>query len=90
MSATAGLGLLILGVFVFLMLALALVERRWPATFRPIEYFDALGSATERAVEFGRASSLFCRNRLACFHRCGSGLRQPGNAPSGGRGGDGQ
>jgi hypothetical protein len=53
MSATAGLGLLILGVFVFLMLALALVERRWPATFRPIEHFDALGSATERAVESG-------------------------------------
>lgn len=53
MTILGGLGLFIVVVFVFLMIALALVERRWPARFRPIPAFDALGGATERAVEAG-------------------------------------
>jgi hypothetical protein len=53
MSVLGGLGLFILVAFIFLMIALALVERRWPARFRPIPAFDALGGATERAVEAG-------------------------------------
>jgi len=53
MTVVGGLGLFIVLIFVFLMIALALVERRWPARFRPIAAFDALGIATERAVEAG-------------------------------------
>ncbi len=46
-------GLLLLGAFVGLMLGAAAISRRWPATFRPIAAFDALGKAIERAVEAG-------------------------------------
>jgi hypothetical protein len=53
MTILGGLGLFVLLVFCFLMIALAMVERRWPARFRPIPPFDALGMATERAVEAG-------------------------------------
>ncbi|MCJ7512684.1 MAG: hypothetical protein MUO23_06900 [Anaerolineales bacterium] len=53
MTMVGGLGLFVLVAFAFLMVTLALVERRWPARFRPIPAFDALGVATERAVEAG-------------------------------------
>jgi hypothetical protein len=46
-------GLLILLVFFGLLLIFAVVGQRWPAVFRPMPGYDALGVAIERAVEAG-------------------------------------
>lgn len=53
MTAVDLQGLLLLFAFLGLMLGSAAVSRRWPATFRPIAAFEALGKAIERAVEAG-------------------------------------
>lgn len=50
-ASLLALGTLIL--FVVLMLLYAAVGRRWPAVFRPLPGFEALGMAIERAVEGG-------------------------------------
>ncbi len=46
-------GLLLLFAFLGLMLGSAAISRRFPATFRQIAAFEALGKAIERAVEAG-------------------------------------
>ncbi|MCH8093000.1 MAG: hypothetical protein IIA51_04645 [Chloroflexi bacterium] len=53
MTAVDLQGLLLLFAFLGLMLGSAATSRRWPATFRPIAAFEALGKAIERAVEAG-------------------------------------
>ena len=53
MTAVDLQGLLLLFAFLGLMLGSAATSRRWPATFRPIPAFEALGKAIERAVEAG-------------------------------------
>ncbi len=53
MSAAGLFGLAVLAAFVGLMLAFAALGRRWPAVFRPLPAFEALGTMIERAVEAG-------------------------------------
>ena len=53
MTAVNLQGLLLLFVFLGLMLGSVAISRRWPATFRQIAAFEALGKAIERAVEAG-------------------------------------
>jgi len=53
MTAVELQGLLLLFAFLVLMLGSAALSRRWPATFRQIAAFEALGKAIERAVEAG-------------------------------------
>ncbi|MEW6566873.1 MAG: DUF6754 domain-containing protein [Chloroflexota bacterium] len=47
------LALATLVLFIILILFYALLGRRWPAVFRPLRGFEALGMAIERAVEGG-------------------------------------
>ncbi len=46
-------GLVALASLFGLMLLFAVTARRWPANIRPLEAFDSLGKAIERAVEGG-------------------------------------
>ena len=47
------LGFAVLLLFIALLLVFRLLGQRWPAVFRPIPGFQALGKAIERAVEAG-------------------------------------
>jgi hypothetical protein len=46
-------GLVILALFLLFLLLYAGLGRRWPAVFRPVKGYEALGAAIERAVEAG-------------------------------------
>jgi hypothetical protein len=47
------LGFAVLALFVALLLTFKSMGQRWPAVFRPIQAFQELGKAIERAVEAG-------------------------------------
>jgi hypothetical protein len=53
MSGLDLVGLVVLVLFLGFLLSYAAVGRRWPAVFRNIPGYDALGTAIERAVEAG-------------------------------------
>jgi hypothetical protein len=53
MSISGLQGLVLLAVFVALMVGFLAVNQRWPAHFRRLPAYDALGEAIERAVEAG-------------------------------------
>ncbi|NIS81807.1 MAG: hypothetical protein GTO14_16720, partial [Anaerolineales bacterium] len=53
MSGVDVLGLFVLALFLGMIVVYATVGRRWPAVFRPVPGYTALGDAIERAVEAG-------------------------------------
>lgn len=53
MNAAGIVGLIVLAVFVTLLVAIAVIGRRWPSNFRRIPAFEALNTGIERAVEAG-------------------------------------
>ena len=53
MSSVDILGLAVLGLFLGLLVFYLSFGKRWPAVFRPIRGYEALGTSIERAVEAG-------------------------------------
>ncbi len=53
MTLEGAVGLGAVAVFILLMLAYAVLGRRWPAVFRSLPPFEHLGQAMERSVEAG-------------------------------------